>query len=37
MRLKNEDILIGTIKAFAIYSALLMLLFVVTNYLAWRT
>ena len=35
MRLKDEDIFVGTIKAFAIYSALLTLVFVITNWLAW--
>jgi hypothetical protein len=37
MRLRNEDILIGTIKAFAIYSFLFTLLFAATNWwLAWH-
>jgi hypothetical protein len=36
MRLKDEDIFIGTIKAFAIYSVLLTLFFVLTNWLAWQ-
>jgi hypothetical protein len=36
MRLKDEDIFVGTIKAFAIYSALLTVLFVITNWYAWQ-
>jgi hypothetical protein len=35
MKLKNEDIFIGTIKALAIYAALLAVVFFVSNLAQW--